>query len=336
MAEMSYWWNTSESPTGDRVTGYSQDHLAVISKVLANLGTVTGNGIIWGYRQSFQAIVAGPNTVDIAGGGAIVDGRVYEGELSGLNIPSASGGGNTRIDRIILRASGSPTFTVRITRVAGTDAASPSVPSINAAWDVLLYQALVDTSGNITLTDEREYGIVAEKLLALEGPAVLGRQDATTGEVTGIEASADNRVLSRTAGSLGFTQVTTSMIQANAIDDTLAGNRVPQFYRRQGGNATDWNTPGTTTYTPAAVRMQAGVVSVGNLAAGAEGTASITFPVAFSAKPLVFVSPGGPAADECTAWVAFGYSTTGFTGYVKNLSGTEKEMYLFWQAIGPE
>jgi hypothetical protein len=79
--------------------------------------------------------------------------------------------------------------------------------------------------------------------------------------------------------------VTAAKIANNAVDDTKAGNRVPQVYRRQGGDANDWAYVGDTDYTPGAVRIQCGY----NATAGSASKV-INFPVAFSYDPLVFVT----------------------------------------------
>src|SRR5690606_18715172 len=88
-----------------------------------------------------------------------------------INIPSAVGGGNTRIDRIVLRATWSD-FKVEITRIAGTDAANPTPPAITqnsgTVYDIPLYQARVNTSGTVTLIFERQFGQVPENGIAPE------------------------------------------------------------------------------------------------------------------------------------------------------------------------
>lgn len=157
MTEFSYWWTTSGTPAGDQVSSYTQAHLARIAAVLAACGGF--EGIAPGYLNQLAGSVAGANTVQIATGGAVVDGKVYDNDAAvNVTIPSASGGGNTRIDRIVLRVSWA-SFTARITRIAGTDAASPTAPAITqtsgTTYDLPLYQALVNTSGTVTITDER-------------------------------------------------------------------------------------------------------------------------------------------------------------------------------------
>ena len=87
-------------------------------------------GVAPGYKNELAGSVGGANTYNINTGGAMVDGKPYHNTATvGVNIPSAVGGGNTRIDRIVLRADWTAQ-TVRITRIAGTDEASPTAPAI--------------------------------------------------------------------------------------------------------------------------------------------------------------------------------------------------------------
>lgn len=268
MAELSGFWTTGGT-VGDQQTSYTQAQWSTAAKILSACSGF--EGVAAGYLNALAGTVTGANTVAINTGGALVDGKWFLNDASqDVNIPSASGGGNTRIDRIVLRATWA-SFNVSVTRIAGTDAASPTAPAITqtsgTTYDILLYQALVDTAGTVTLTDERVYA--------------------------------------------------------------------SQFvHNRQGGHATAWATPGTNNYTPGPARIQTGVVTAGSIAAGAEASVSVTFPQPFRYTPVVVVSPGGPAGDECTAWTTFSYTSTAFTGWVRNISSAEKEFYLFWIAIG--
>jgi hypothetical protein len=101
---------------------------------------------------------------------------------------------------------------------------------------------------------------------------------------------------------------------------------VPGFLGRQGGSATDWTTAGTTHYeTGISIRIQCGSIqSVG------ESNASVTFPVAFSQKPLVFITPG----ESMSTWDLFldNISASGFT--IVDTSPVAPA--VFWLAIGPK
>jgi hypothetical protein len=158
MAEFSGFWTSDDtSPEGDQVAGYTQAHWSTAGAIMAACSGF--EGVAPSFLNGLAGTVTGANTVAINTGGGMVDGKFFLNDASqNVNIPSASGGGNTRIDRIVLRADWAG-FNVSVTRIAGTDAGSPSAPAITqtsgTTYDILLYQALVDTGGTVTLTDER-------------------------------------------------------------------------------------------------------------------------------------------------------------------------------------
>lgn len=159
MSEFSYWWSTSGTPSGDQVASYSQSHLKYIAEILASCHG--HEGIAPNYLNALAGSVPGANTVRIASGGALVDGKPYHSDADvDVTIPSAAGGGNTRIDRIVLRASWAG-YAIRITRIPGVDAANPTVPALTQisgdTYDIPIYQAKVTTGGVVTLTDERQF-----------------------------------------------------------------------------------------------------------------------------------------------------------------------------------
>lgn len=293
MAEISLLWTTDG--TGDGSTaGYTQVHWGSIGQVLA--ACCGFEGVAPGYLNSLACTANGANTVAVNTGGALVDGRPYvNGASVDVDVPSASGAGNTRIDRIVLRADWSAQ-TVRITRIAGTDAATPSAPSITqtsgTTYDIQLCRVLVDTSGTVTVTDERVY-------------AAAG--------TTALDDSA----------------VTSAKIADDAVDDAKVGNRVPQFDRRLGGNSTNWNISGHNAYVPGMVRMQGGKVMV------ASTPVSVKFPVAFSAPPLVYATLEkklfiGLLAVSAVTTAGFSVELTDTDGE-KTIIG-----YATWLAVGPE
>lgn len=60
-----------------------------------------------------------------------------------------------------------------------------------------------------------------------------------------------------------------------------------QIFRRQGGDASNWQSAGTTTYTPTVSKRQKGVKSV---SINPSGTVSVTYPVAFTNRPIILVT----------------------------------------------
>jgi hypothetical protein len=161
MAQTSGFWTTTGTATGHQVASYTQANLSTAMQIIAACSG--SEGVANEYLNELAGTVTGANTVAINTGAAMVDGKWYTNSASvDVNIPDAVGVGNTRIDRIVLRADWAG-FDVEITRIAGTDAATPTAPAVTTTsgttYDIMLYQALVNTSGTVTITDEREWAI---------------------------------------------------------------------------------------------------------------------------------------------------------------------------------
>jgi hypothetical protein len=173
MAETSFWWTTNDVGDGPPpATGYDREKLAKLTAIMAACSGF--EGVAPGFLNSFSSTTASEQAT-ISTGGAVVDGRQYMNDSAvNVAIPAAVGGGNTRIDRIVLRANWTAQ-TVRIHRIAGTNAGSPTAPAITqtsgTTYDITLYQALVNTSGVVTLTDER---VIASHLQRRQGGSAGG------------------------------------------------------------------------------------------------------------------------------------------------------------------
>lgn len=183
-----------------------------------------------------------------------------------------------------------------------------------------------------TKSDGRPY---AKDDTGLEVPMFVGTGAVDSDQLAaGAVTAAKIEDSSVTTGKLATSAVTSTKILDGAITTDkvadaaitaakLASGAGSGVANRQGGHATNWNTAGTTNYTPSAVRLQTGVAS------GVGGILTITFPVAFSGKPVVLVTSyqaGAPATVDNTlttttqAVVNYGAGTTGPVG---------------WLAIGP-
>jgi hypothetical protein len=227
MAEFSMWWTTGGA--GDGAATYTRSNHAMWSKVLASCNGM--EGVAPNYLNKLVGAAGGANTVNIGTGGALVDGKVYNNSAPvTVNIPSAVGGGNTRIDRIVLRADWTAQ-TVRITRIAGTDAAVPVAPAITRSsgttYDILLCQALVDTAGNVTVTDERTLAQVQNAdIRQSAGMSVIGRSVPSAGPVADIVAGNNGYVLRRSIDGTGisFAPVITGSIADGAITTAKIGD----------------------------------------------------------------------------------------------------------------
>ena len=124
-------------------------------------------------------------------------------------------------------------------------------------------------------------------------------------------------------------------VRDDSIDDTKAGNRVPQFYRRQGGDTNNWQVPGTTSYTPSAVRMQAGV-KYWTGSSASSGSLVVTFPVAFSYLPVVFANVLGDSYSHSITIAITPTSVQTATIYWKDHDGPQTVLQFKWLAVGSE
>jgi hypothetical protein len=128
------------------------------------------------------------------------------------------------------------------------------------------------------------------------------------------------------------TAVSSIALGANTtISGTLTANQTPTYVGRQGGSATDWNTSGTTGYTPTVVKMQSGAIDA-VMVSGAVSFA-ITFPVAFTNKPIV-VANSNQGTFAITVNIT-SISNTGATLVVLQANAASTVTFpIMWMAIG--
>jgi hypothetical protein len=379
MTQDSFLWTTGSA--GDGSATFTRADWSAIAKIFA--ACLDDEGIAPNYLSQFAGSVPAANTFRNAAGAALVDGKPYYSDANvDTNIPSAVGGGNQRVDRVVLRADWTAQ-TVRVFRIAGTDAASPTPPAITqnsgTTYDIMLYQVRVNTSGTVTIElDERVFAnlatatlkdgavtaakiadgaalaeildddgagslLDADKLDGVEGSGyALAAAGVTNGNAHD-HVGGDGAAIP--AGGLADGAVNTTAKLANDIvDDTKVGDRVPQFYRRQGGSASDWSSAGANNYTPSGgIRVQFGSVNAPASAWTSQGgyytkqLAALTFPVAFSQPPIILLTAGREGIFASPLQSSLG-SPTGFIPYLtaEYDPGAGIVLPVFWVAIGPE
>ena len=130
---------------------------------------------------------------------------------------------------------------------------------------------------------------------------------------------------------------------AGQFQKVNAGAIAPEWFRfldREGAHATDWSQQGTTDYVPAAWKLQAGEAQMVIAPAADTATVTITYPVAFSDKPLVFVGPHEQTAGGLRGETMFRKGTQ-LAGsviidvYCDDALGTTATFTISWLAIGP-
>lgn len=158
MAQNSFFWNTEGTGDGDNA-GITMAQMVEMWRALftANTGADLG-GVASDYLNRL-AVSGTSSPITVASGLACVYGYVYTNSAAeNVTVPTPST--HPRIDRIVLRVNWTAQ-TVRITRIAGTEAASPSAPALTQSagttWDIPLAQVQITTGGVITVTDQRKW-----------------------------------------------------------------------------------------------------------------------------------------------------------------------------------
>lgn len=108
------------------------------------------------------------------------------------------------------------------------------------------------------------------------------------------------------------------------------------IYRRQGGSATNWSTAGSTNYTPGEALHQVGAVTV--TYSSGTGTATVTFPQAYTQTPIALLTVNNAANSTKRKMLATveSLSTTqlGVRVYLTDETTGSGTVDVFWEAIG--
>jgi hypothetical protein len=299
--------------------------------------------------------------IDVATGAALVYGTFLWNDAAVTLALAAVGADTAGIVVVGMDWTGGVTGTaqtgyIRAVQAAGGSTTFPTPTQSDLTnWEVEIARYIVDSSGNVWTSvaksvagplDTREFAVPAPDGSTLERSgrvirvkdlgivtAKIANLAVTTGKLADLAVTsgklAANAVIAGKIATGGVSA--TGQLADDIVDDTKAGNRVPQFYRRQGGSATDWDVSGTTTRTPTAVRMQAGAIT-----GGAGSTVVVTFPVAFSAKPLVFATATQLGDGSAISAIANNPTTTQVTLGALDDAGAFVADIIFWLAIGAE
>ena len=159
---------------------------------------------------------------------------------------------------------------------------------------------------------------------------ITGYTTSNTGTVYGIPVTTGviNTAGTINGASLVGASVATAAIASSAITTALINNNAVTssklayglVYQRQGGNATNWYTAGTTNYSSPNTGNTN--IQVGSIAVSTASDQVVTFPVAFTNAPIVTATVAQAASNN--AWCAVNSVTnTGFKIRTFNTSGTQ-------------
>lgn len=134
--------------------------------------------------------------------------------------------------------------------------------------------------------------------------------------------------------STSLTKATASaamqVLRSNSTNSALEFSIYPVVYKRQGSSTQWWTSTGstvTTNYTPATSYIQVGSVEIG-------GLTRVTFPVAFSIPPIVFVYNMTETTPTGFTYVTGNPDETGFSVTIDSYGGWSPASIIQWLAVG--
>lgn len=356
MAEESMLWDTTGTGDGP-IGGYTEANWTDWHRYLFTPDN-EATAYVLPRKGNKLAVTAGSAQVSVDTGGAIAYGAFYKNTAS-LNLAIATPLlGTTGFIVVLRRGWAAQTVRAAVTRNSDGVATIPTpVTTPGTTYEVVLAEGTIDISGVVTVTDRRGYVSFASDVIQsmivnnavgdaqLRDSAalsVIGRASNSSGDPADIVATTHGYVLMRNGTTLGFGQVLTAGIAADAVDDSKAGDRVPQFYRRQGNSSTDWSQAGTNNYTPSGgIREQWGVATVPFVGSSLTGSVEITLPVAYSNKGIAVATPIGVTDPNSNAIQSVGVGTFGTTNFFifarrATATGGSANIDVCWRATGPE
>lgn len=281
------------------------------------------------------AVSGSASPLSVATGTAAILGTIIR-NTTALNVtvatPAATTGGHIIVETDITNKVGS---IKSVLNTSGVNTA-PALTQSNVLWQVRLATFSITNTGVITLTDTRGFLHYSTKIKGsqLDSTTV---DNVTIENVGGLRVK-DNSIttakivnLSVTDVKIADNSVNTAKIVNDAVDNTKVGNRVPYLANRQGGDATNWQTPGTSNYTPGMVRIQSGVMT-----SGPTNSTQVTFPVAFGAIPLVTATIASSGLTAYTVMIATVSISTVNIAVVNASGSVVSGVNVNWLAVGTE
>jgi hypothetical protein len=259
MAEKSLFWFTDgfDGAIGDGSVPYTQDEFTFFTRSSLGEGVVTDTRLTTFEEPLLASGTSSP--LSVTAGEYILDGFFYRSDAPiSIVVPTPIVG--TTGGRIILRADYTAA-TVRMVLKMNTDGVA-SLPALTDTPNVLREANIA----GFTITTGGVINITVGRVFCRPG---IVMPDPDTLEWDGI-----NRLTVSDGG------IATAMLASDSV-----------ISERQGGSATEWggSAGGNTNYTPTDTKIQ-----VGNklTSAGASGSGTVTYPVGFSSRAIVFIQAG--------------------------------------------
>lgn len=270
MTEKSYYWDGTV--TGDAtLSPYSEDDISDHWRKMFQSDRII-QSVLAGYESELEVTNPSGQTIRVAKGAALVDGKYYETDAAIDFAGAVPGAGDDNYYTIVLRKSWAAQ-TVRLAMLENLAGSGyPARTQVDGTtWEVVIAFVLINDVGTVFVSDWRTFS---------KSPL------------------------------------------ARPID------------KRQGGDTTDWSSEGSTDYAPSVASVQVGtrVSAIG----ATDGEISITFPTAFSDKPVIITQCYDGEGLYSYTCIIKSLTASGFVGIVVLGDDTKTNgVDVYWMAIGP-
>lgn len=354
MAQKSFPW--TNNGTGDGTSGgYTALEWSELWRKLFLGGNHATQGVLRGVDNAL-AVTGSASPLSVNTGAAIVYGKLYTNSAA-VSLAVTTPVVGTTGGHVILRLDWTlqTTVLVAVRNTDGVNSTPALTQSTSTQWEIRLASFTITTGGVITVTDARTYAQFATNHVKRDGDTMTGALALDPGGTTnaaielGSTAGASTPFIdfhssgnnidydSRLVASGGSGSIGQGMLNFIAAKLKHGGYAVMRVLGRVGASSTNWQSTGTTNYTPDNCNVQVGAGSVS--ISGTSASTTITFPVAFSDVPLPFASVRLASAGDSNTRKLMAYATATATQITINIltvdgSSMTDLVYFQWQAWG--
>lgn len=214
-------------------------------------------------------------------------------------------------------------FAVYAQEIGGTALWSETNPSVQVKGGLfsVLLGSTVNLPGNLFDSADRWFGVTVGA-----DPEMSPRQQIASAPFAFRAATAgtvDDGAI--TADKLADASVISDKIADGAVVPAKTNGALPVLIHRQGGSATDWSSPGTTSYAVTDAVIQCGATN-----ATKATYVTVTFPSPFAQTPVVTCQLMNSFISSYAILIT-AVSTTQFTFYNSNANN---DCVVLWTAMG--